>query len=176
MDTARILYSPYSFLQQNTQLSQSVWHDLHLTKSLEIRPPSKKEPPFKTSCWDCKDIINDFGCSFVGQEYVCKIANATRPNITFPTWKSTGCIDVSTQQYVTLLFIRWGTLNYAESCRVGAPLDSNGGLPIYSISQEICTRFCCALLCCGYVIVHNEFTWSIYPYSSGLLCWHWGNR
>ena len=47
---------------------------------------------------------------------------------------------------------------------------------IYSISQEICTRFCCALLCCGYAIVHNEFTWSIYPYSSGLLCWHWGNR
>ena len=47
---------------------------------------------------------------------------------------------------------------------------------VYSISQEICTRFCCALLCCGYAIVHNEFTWSIYPYSSGLLCWHWGNR
>ena len=46
----------------------------------------------------------------------------------------------------------------------------------YGISQEICTRFCCALLCCGYAIVHNEFTWSIYPYSSGLLCWHWGNR
>ena len=46
----------------------------------------------------------------------------------------------------------------------------------YSISQEICTRFCCALLCCGYAIVHNEFTWSIYPYSLGLLCWHWGNR
>ena len=46
----------------------------------------------------------------------------------------------------------------------------------YSISQEICTRVCCALLCCGYAIVHNEFTWSIYPYSSGLLCWHWGNR
>ena len=44
----------------------------------------------------------------------------------------------------------------------------------YSISQEICTRFCCALLCCGYVIVHNEFTWNIYPYSSGFLCWHWG--
>ena len=46
----------------------------------------------------------------------------------------------------------------------------------YSIPQEICTRFCCALLCCGYAIVHNEFTWSIYPYSSGLLFWHWGNR
>ena len=47
---------------------------------------------------------------------------------------------------------------------------------MYSISQEICTRFCCALLCCGYAIVHNEFTWSNYPYSPGLLCWHWGNR
>ena len=47
---------------------------------------------------------------------------------------------------------------------------------IYSLSQEICTRFCCALLCCGYAIVHNESTWNIYPYSSGLLCWHWGNR
>ena len=29
---------------------------------------------------------------------------------------------------------------------------------LYSISQEICTRVCCALLCCGYAIVHNEFT------------------
>ena len=47
---------------------------------------------------------------------------------------------------------------------------------VYSISQELCTRFCCALLCCGYAIVRNEFTWSIYPCSSGLLCWHWGNR
>ena len=52
---------------------------------------------------------------------------------------------------------------------------NNSSMP-YSIPQEICTRFCCALLCCGYVIVHNEFKWSIYPYSSGLLCWHWGNR
>ena len=47
---------------------------------------------------------------------------------------------------------------------------------VYSISQEICTRFCCALLCYGYAIVHSEFTWSIYPYLSRLLCWHWGNR
>ena len=47
---------------------------------------------------------------------------------------------------------------------------------LYSISQEICTRFCCALLCCGYVIVHTDCTWSTYPYLSGLLCWHWGNR
>ena len=27
---------------------------------------------------------------------------------------------------------------------------------LYSISQEICTRFCCALLCCGYAIGHND--------------------
>ena len=54
--------------------------------------------------------------------------------------------------------------------------ESSTHFRFYSISQEICTRFCCALLCCGYAIVHNEFTWSIYPYSSGLLCWHWGNR
>ena len=53
---------------------------------------------------------------------------------------------------------------------------TNPSRTLYSISQEICTRFCCALLCCGYAIVHNEFTWSIYPYLSGLLCWHWGNR
>ena len=54
---------------------------------------------------------------------------------------------------------------------------SHGNLSItYSISQEICTRFCCTLLCCGHAIIHNEFTWSIYPYPSGLLCWHWGNR
>ena len=35
---------------------------------------------------------------------------------------------------------------------------SEGDWVSYSISQEICTRFCCALLCCGYAIVHNEFT------------------
>ena len=57
-------------------------------------------------------------------------------------------------------------------CSLGYPM----WWQIYSISLEICTRFCCALLCFGYAIVHNEFTWSIYPYSSGLLCWHWGNR
>ena len=55
-------------------------------------------------------------------------------------------------------------------------INFNPSMDKYSTSQEICTWFCCALLCCGYAIAHNEFTWSIYPYSSGLLCWHWGNR
>ena len=48
--------------------------------------------------------------------------------------------------------------------------------PEITIYPKKYSRFRCALLCCGYVIVHNEFKWSIYPYSSGLLCWHWGNR
>ena len=43
----------------------------------------------------------------------------------------------------------------------GVPSWSRPSEAYYSISQEICTRFCCALLCCGYAIVH-EFTWSIY--------------
>ena len=61
-------------------------------------------------------------------------------------------------------------------CHRGREWSNEALLWMYSISQEICTRFCCALLCCGYAIVHSEFTWNIYPYSSGLLCWHWGNR
>ena len=68
-------------------------------------------------------------------------------------WASSGCCNRIWDQ---ALLTRWGK--------------------IYIISQEICTRVCCALLCCGYAIVHNEFTSGIYPYSSGLLCWHWGNR
>ena len=76
-----------------------------------------------------------------------------------------------------MMFRTW----ISNSTNRGGCAKSNCGSTIiqikaYSISQEICTRFCCALLSCGYAIVHNEFTWSIYPYSSGLLCWHWGNR
>ena len=40
---------------------------------------------------------------------------------------------------------------------------------MYSISQEICTRF---LLCCAlFLVIH----WLIFPYPSGLLHWHCGN-
>ena len=70
----------------------------------------------------------------------------------------------------------WSELLRVMVCRLFGAKPLPEPLLTYSISQEICTRFCCALLCCGYAIVHNEFTWSIYPYSSGLLCWHWGNR
>ena len=67
----------------------------------------------------------------------------------------------------------WYEIFHNCRCRLN---DVSNRMWTYSISQEICTRFCCALLCCGYAIVHNEFIWSIYPYWSGLLCWHWGNR
>ena len=80
-----------------------------------------------------------------------------------PFWRNHGIIITS--------YVRWVRGVSDE----GSPL-LNSSSVWYSISQEICTRFCCALLCCGYAIVHDEFTWSIYPYSSGLLCWHWGNR
>ena len=41
---------------------------------------------------------------------------------------------------------------------------------IYSISQEICTRF---LLCCALLWLY--INWLIFPYPSGLLHWHCGN-
>ena len=56
-------------------------------------------------------------------------------------------------------------LEACEKCRARSETPSRSC--VYSIAPEICTRFCCALLCCGYAIVHNEFAWSIYSYSSG---------
>ena len=41
------------------------------------------------------------------------------------------------------------------------------------ISQNIRTTSC-ALFSCGYI--GSRFVWSIYPYYSGLLHWHWGNH
>ena len=46
----------------------------------------------------------------------------------------------------------------------------------FSIFHEICIRFHCALFCCGYIVVWSGITWSIYPYPSGLLHWHWSNH
>ena len=34
----------------------------------------------------------------------------------------------------------------------------------------------CALCCCTCIISPRGIVWSIYPYSSGLFHWHWGNR
>ena len=72
----------------------------------------------------------------------------------------------------------WATYTASSYHGASSKTSTAAQLPFDNLqfSQEICTRFCCALLCCGYAIVHNEFTWSIYPYSSRLLCWHWGNR
>ena len=42
--------------------------------------------------------------------------------------------------------------------------------------RKICTYFCCASFCCGYIIIHSRLIWFIYAYPSGLLHWHWGNH
>ena len=48
---------------------------------------------------------------------------------------------------------------------------------ICSISHETCTWFGCALFGCGYIYVFNGgYMGWIYPYSSWLLHWYWGNR
>ena len=88
-------------------------------------------------------------------------------------------IKLSYFSVINVTVVRWrGTCRCSDAIKFGMKsLSATAQIWFkYSISQEICTRFCCALLCCGYAIVHNEFTWSIYPYSSGLLRWHWGNR
>ena len=68
------------------------------------------------------------------------------------------------------LFLKYIVLNdkwYPDQDAMMAMSQISSCPDMYSISKEICTRFCCALLCCGYAIVHNEFTWSIYPYFLG---------
>ena len=93
------------------------------------------------------------------------------PNLNGGLWKS---MDTELHPAYLMDVIIYPFSNLSLPLLVKEALETE--IVMYSISQEICTRFCCALLCCGYAIVHNEFTWSIYPYSSGLLCWHWGNR
>ena len=47
----------------------------------------------------------------------------------------------------------------------------------YSTPHTTCTWFCCALFCWAYIIsVHRGFVWSIYPYPSELLRWHWDSH
>ena len=87
-------------------------------------------------------------------------------------WRPAGATNLESYHTVKSLQLIWRS----DSRTPVLQISYVQWLDIYSISQEICTRLCCALLCCGYTIVNNEFTWSIYPYSSGLLCWHWGNR
>ena len=98
-------------------------------------------------------------------------------------WESARCIWCLASWFICVRCLLCQYVQHLYKCvcltklaRFYMALHINYTWMTYSISQEICTRFCCALLCCGYAIVHNEFTWSIYPYSSGLLCWHWGNR
>ena len=51
-----------------------------------------------------------------------------------------------------------------------------------SASDEICTLLCCYFVyfcvCVevSYAVISCGFMWYIYPYSLGLLHWHWGNH
>ena len=155
------------------------WHCGNLT----IAPVPAKQPWWIWINTSCEFIMNDcitttkqsttkpcayfLGYTLWGVLYRAWIRDyITRCSIIWPythfSWTTVETRAVATD-YISMIYIL-------------IPMPSFQLLFSYSISQEICTRFCCALLCCGYAIVHNEFTWSIYPYSSGLLCWHWGNR
>ena len=125
------------------------WHCGNLT----IAPVPAKQPWWIWINTSCEFIMND--CITTTKQ------STTKPCAYFLVYT----VNHRWSNYI--LHLTMGVITYP--C-------PNISLSLYSISQEICTRFCCALLCCGYAIVHNEFTWSIYPYSSGLLCWHWGNR
>ena len=65
------------------------------------------------------------------------------------------------------IHIHIDVVNIKHSLNITVEKWGTGSHEIYSISQEICTRFYCALLCCGYAIVHNEFTCSIYHVHQG---------
>ena len=134
------------------------WHCGNLT----IAPVPAKQPWWIWINTSCEFIMND--CITTTKQ------SKTKPCAYFLGYTihiMTACCHRGMETPSTPLAFCWGSLS------LGCSLECTR---IYSISQEICTRFCFALLCCGYAIVHNEFTWSIYPYSSGLLCWHWGNR
>ena len=68
-----------------------------------------------------------------------------------------------TKMYLKILFAKWhpfclglNILNYAQ----------------WNMHRHFCVLFCCAhvISSCGLAM------WIIYPYSLGLLHWHWGNR
>ena len=129
------------------------WHCGNLT----IAPVPAKQP-----WW----IWINTSCDFIMNDCITTTKQSTAKPCAYSLGYTVAPGGIVWSVYPRLPHCYWGKCMIA-SCPVNWS---------YSISQEICTRFCCALLCCGYAIVHNEFTWSIYPYSLGLLCWHWGNR
>ena len=116
--------------------------------------------------WNCEIcMVHEMSCRL----YQCPHAMVFFYQLIFST------ATILFYQFCTVHGFSYCTWKFFIQCHNYYP-DKDPVNSIYSISQEICTRFCFVLLCCGYAIVHNEFTWSIYPYSSGLLCWHWGNH
>ena len=139
-------------------------------------------------CWSITVCIADYEIVFLAKQMVYQLPrNTANLVIVIRTEPATNLLYIIV---AVIISVSWCTrlkwlrpvrvpLLQCQTVRVNSKSQTRWSRPRdwkYSISQEICTRFCCALLCCGYAIVHNEFTWRIYPYSSGLFCWHWGNR
>ena len=145
---------------------------------------------FRKGNWSCLNCVNAPGSFKITKQDIWRISlyrDLILADVSYFVEKIELILDILLTEYACQAFIcsyavRNDKNNIGSFGDVLMPIDTCSAKTTawnyssYSISQEICTRFCCALLCCGYAIVHNEFTWSIYPYSSGLLCWHWGNR
>ena len=141
------------------------WHCGNLT----IAPAPAKQPSWIWINTSCEFIMND--CITTTKQ------STTKPCAYFLGY--TVCVTFTGMMPTRSCKIKFKLVNWVPGPLWSTSHDTSYVVQSwlgYSISQEICTRFCCALLCCGYAIVHNEFTWNIYPHSSGLLCWHWGNR
>ena len=171
----------HQLVRQTNYQSSALW------ALYEGKPLAEPKPLNKRFSWrwiKCKsvDTLPTTYMHFIHPPKIVTIGWGHHDN--FCVWKKTSITFVEVVKTVSGLKYNSFQSFYAIAIllRLGDLCDNHTGAPCskpratYSISQEICTRFCCALLCCGYAIVHNEFTWSIYPYSSGLLCWHWGNR
>ena len=119
---------------------------LHLhCGNLKIAPVPAKQPWWMWINTSCEFIMND--CITTTKQ------STTKPCAYFLGYTVPSIVWF----YIDILI----SINTSHDCSInntaGAVLRWLWGW-WYSISQEICTRFCCALLCCGYAIVHNEST------------------
>ena len=87
-------------------------------------------------------------------------------------WVKPGTIGSVNQWYYVIMLM---SSNWSRQAHIPSLCgEETSGLAwvAQSISHKICTWFCCAVFCCGYIIVLSRFAWFIYPCHSGLLHWH----
>ena len=79
-------------------------------------------------------------------------------------YSTLGCFSPLSELATDLKYLGHCRMQLIQETRYNYRLTENVSNPVqvakdiqrvYSISQEICTRFCCALLCCGYATVLN---------------------